>query len=350
MRRDQQDSAPAWPSAGRAAKRGLAACAAAVLALSAVSCSAGSDSGAIILKFAHDSPPTSPYQAAAETFKEQVEQGTNGRVEVKIFPSAQLGEEDVVINGLQSGAVDATIVNVPSLEPTVKELQLFFMPFLFQNEDQALRVTEGPVGERMEQAISQKVGAETLGWGSIGEAVLANTVRAVSSPADMHGLKIRTSTSSIATDTYKALGALPTQLAFGEVYQGLQSGIVDGLDSGSVDLVDMKFYQVLNHVTLLRQFVRLAPVLVSQNALDKVSAEDQQIIRDAGKAAAEAELAEDKSQSEEALKTLPDNGVQVTELTDEQRQVFIDAVAPVYDQYAEAVGGRDLIEQVRQTS
>lgn len=349
MGRNRVDHAGARPRAARYARRGLAACAAAVLAASAVGCSGGSDSDAIILKFAHDSPTSSPYQAAAETFKEQVETGTDGRVQVKIFPSAQLGEEGVVLNGLQSGAVDATIVNVPSLEPTVDELRLFFMPFLFKDEDQALRVADGAVGERMEQAILQKVGAVTLGWGSIGEAVLANSARAVTSPAGMHGLKIRTSTSSIATDSYKALGALPTQLAFGEVYQGLQSGIIDGLDSGIVDIVDMKFYQVLNNVTQLRQFVRLAPVLVSQRALDKVSAQDQQVIRDAGKAAADAELEEDKVQSEAALESLPGDGITITQLTEEQRQVFIDAVAPVYDQYADGVGGRELIDQVRQT-
>ena len=335
---------------GRWSRRGLATCLAAALAMTAVACGGGdSDDDAIVLKFAHDSPTSSPYQAAAETFKKEVEERTGGRVTVKIFPSAQLGEEDVVLNGLQSGAVDATIVNIPSIEPTVQELQLFFLPFLFRDEDQAIRVADGPVGKRMEQAILAKVGAETLGWGSIGEAVLANTTRPVVTPADLHGIKIRTSTSAIATDTYKALGALPTQLAFGEVYQGLQSGIIDGLDSGIVDIVDMKFYQVLKNVTLLRQLVRLAPVLVSQRALGKVSAEDQQAVRDAGAAAAEAELAETKKQAAEAIESLPGDGVGITQLTDAQREVFVDAVKPVYYQYADKVGGRELIDQVQQT-
>ncbi|AQA03369.1 hypothetical protein BVC93_14165 [Mycobacterium sp. MS1601] len=318
----------------------------------AIGCGGGSDEaggGTVTLKFAHDSPTSSPYQKAAEEFKAKVEEGTDGRVQVNIFPAAQLGEESVAINGLKSGAVDATIVNVPSLEPTVEELQLFFLPFLFRDEAQALRVTEGPVGQRMVDAIQEKVGAETVGWGSIGEAVLANTVRPVSSPADMAGLKIRTSTSAIATQTYEALGALPAQLAFGELYQGLQSGIVEGLDSGVVDIVDLKFYQVVDNVTLLSQFVRLAPVLVSESSLAKLSEEDQQVVREAGKAAAEAELAEVQKQANAAIEMLPDEGVQVVELTDEQRQAFVDAVEPVYAQNAEAVGGQALIDEVRDT-
>jgi C4-dicarboxylate-binding protein DctP len=231
----------------------------------------------------------------------------------------------------------------------VDELQLFFLPFLFRDEAQALRVTEGPVGQRMVDAIHAKVGAETLGWGSIGEAVLANTVRPVSTPGDTRGLKIRTSTSAIATQTYEALGALPAQLAFGELYQGLQSGIVDGLDSGVVDIVDLKFYQVVKNVTLLKQFVRLAPVMVSESSLGKLSEEDQQVVRDAGKAAAEAELAEAQTQAAAAIESLPDDGVQVVELTDAQRQQFVDAVAPVYEKNADSVGGQALIDEVRNT-
>lgn len=323
---------------------------AALVGFATVGCSlGGDDDGVVTLKFAHDSPLSSPYQKAAEAFKEQVEENTNGRVKVQIFPSAQLGEESVAINGLQSGAVDATIVNVPSLEPAVKELQLFFLPFLFRDEDQALRVAEGPVGERMSDAIKTKIGAETIGWGSIGEAILANTTRPVNTPGDMHGLKIRTSTSSIATETYRAFSALPTQLAFSELYQGLQSGIIDGLDSGVVDLVDLKFYQVVKNVTLLKQFVRLAPVLVSERALGKLSPEDQQAVRAAGQVAADAELADMHKQSTDALTELADQGVDVRQLTDAERQAFIDAVKPVYTANTETVGGQELIDQVRET-
>jgi tripartite ATP-independent transporter DctP family solute receptor len=329
----------------------MAAAVVGIVAAATVGCSSGGDgdNGVVTLKFAHDSPTSSPYQKAAEEFKAQVEEGTGGRVTVNIFPAAQLGEESVAINGLKSGAVDATIVNVPSLEPAVEELQLFFLPFLFKDEAQALRVTQGPVGQRMADAIKQKVGAETLGWGSIGEAVLANTVRPVSTPADMQGLKIRTSTSAIATQTYEALGALPAQLAFGELYQGLQSGIVDGLDSGVVDIVDLKFYQVVDNVTLLKQFVRLAPVLVSDTSLAKLSEDDQKVVRDAGKAAAAAELAEVQNQAKAAVEMLPDEGVQLVELDDTQRQAFVDAVAPVYERNVEAVGGQALIDEVRNT-
>jgi tripartite ATP-independent transporter DctP family solute receptor len=302
--------------------------------------------GTVTLKFGHDSPTDHPYQVGAELFKKEVEQRTNGRVAVKIFPNAQLGDEGTMLNGLKVGSVDVTFTSTQPISESVKAIELFSLPFVFRDVDYALQVARGPIGQSITKQVDPAIGGAVLGWGTLGERDMWNSKKAIRTPADVAGLKMRIQDSKIQEATYKSFGALPTPVPFSELFTSLQTKVVDGADPGPVDIQALKFYQVAKNLTLTRHFLEMVPLLVSQKALDKLSAGDQKIVREVGAQAVDAEVAALKAAQGKALAFVKSKGMTVTELTDAERQQFIDKAKPVYDQFATDVGGRDVINQV----
>jgi tripartite ATP-independent transporter DctP family solute receptor len=330
---------------------------AAVIALATLVAGCGDDSGnsssagggggkTVTLKFGHDSPTDHPYQVGAELFKREVEKRTEGRVKVKIFPNAQLGDEGTMLNGLKVGAVDLTFTSTQPVSESVKPIELFSLPFLFRDLDYALKVARGPIGQDIAKQVAPAVGGEVLGWGTLGERDMWNSKKAIRTPADVAGLKMRIQESKIQEATYKSFGALPTPVPFSELFTSLQTKVVDGADPGPVDIQALKFYQVADNLTITRHFLEIVPLIMSQRALDKLSAGDQKIVREVGARAVDAEVTALKAAQDKSLAFVKGKGMTVTDLTDAERQQFIDKAKPVYNEFASEVGGRKLIDEV----
>jgi tripartite ATP-independent transporter DctP family solute receptor len=303
----------------------------------------------ILLKLAHDSPLDFPYQPAAEWFKEQVESKTGGRISVQIFPNAQLGDEATMINGLSIGSVDAMYLSTAPLSEAVSDVDLFSLPFIFKDVDHALRVANGPLTKDISAKIKAAVGATVAGWGSVGERDMWNSKRPIHTVADVKGLKMRVQQSPIQQATYSALGALPTPMAFSELYTALQTGVVDGADNGPLDVETGKYYQVTKYLTETKHFILLTPMIISDSFLAKVTPEDQQVLLDVGRASCDIITSKAKEQNTSALAQLKDQGIQIFQLTDADRQEFVDRVQQVYTDNAEKIGGMDLIKRVLAT-
>lgn len=305
-----------------------------------------SGGGTITLKLGHDSPMNHPYQVGAELFKKEVEANTNGRVKVKIFPNAQLGDEGTMLNGLKVGSVDVLFTSTQPISQSVQEVELFALPFIFRDVDTALKVANGSVGKGLAEKIEPAVGGKILGWGTLGERDMWNSKRPIHSPADVRGLKMRIQSSKIQEATYKAFGGLPTPVPFTDLFTSLQTHVVDGADPGPVDIEALKFYQVAKYLTLTRHFLEMVPLIISQKTFDKLSQSDKVAVTKAGKDAVDAEIQALKSAQDTSLATIKSKGMQVVDLTDAERQAFIDKANPVYDQFASQIGGRAKIDEV----
>ena len=301
-----------------------------------------------LLKFGHDSPTDIPYHAAAEYFKERVERETSGRVTVQIFPNAQLGDEATLVSGLALGSVDITITSIAPISELVPEVELYNLPFLFRDVDHAVGVANGDVGQALKEKIEPAILGKVVAWGSLGERDMWNSQRPIATVADLKGLKMRIQQSATQQQTYEALGALPTPIPFTELYTALQTGVVDGADNGPLDVLS-GFYQVTKYLTLTRHFIVLNPVMISDKALARLDDADREIVLAALTDSADVLTEDTKAKTAEAVEQLRANGLEISDLTPENRRAFIDAVAGVFDTSADRVGGRAVIDSVLAT-
>ena len=301
------------------------------------------------MKVGHDSPTDFPYQAGAKYFKKEVEEKTQGRVKVDIFPNAQLGDEGTMVAGLKIGSVDAVYTSTAPVSEFVQAIDIFNLPFLFKDLDHSLRVANGPVGDALKAKIDPLIGGVVAGWGSIGERDMWNSKHPIKSLADLKGLKMRTQQSAIQKDTYAALGAQPTPMAFSELFTALQTGVVDGADNGPIDILSEKFYEVTKYLTLTNHFIVIVPMLVSDKVLAKLTPEDKAVVLAAAKELTRVMSEEAKKQNLGAIDKLKGLGIEVFTLSDADRQAFVDGVKNVYTANAEKLGGADLIKQAVET-
>jgi TRAP-type transport system periplasmic protein len=301
---------------------------------------------AITMRVGSDSPPGDQHTIALEKFKEIVEAKAGGRISVKIFPSAQLGDNVSMNNAIKAGTLDANFTDVGVLSVGAPKIDVVSLPFLFESREAALRALYGELGSALKPDIEQAFQARIFGWGSDGLRNMWNGRRPIHSVADVKGLKMRVQASQLQKDMYSALGALPTPIAFPEVYTALQTKVVDGADLPVADMISMKFYQVTKYLTLTRHVPILDAFIVSSKFLTKLSPTDADIVAEAGRAASDHQAKVDADEEARTITDLKSKGIEIIETVD--RESFIDAVAPVYDTAINRFGGSKLIELAKQ--
>jgi tripartite ATP-independent transporter DctP family solute receptor len=301
----------------------------------------------VTMRFGSDSPIGAAHTKSAVVLKELVERGTSGRVEVTIFPDGQLGSNGPMTNSVKAGTLDAVVTDVTYISTAVPEADVFNLPFLYANTTQVLRFANGPVGERMKPKINEAFGCEVLGFATDGSRNLWNSKRPIRTPADIEGLKIGVQPSKIQRDTVLAFGGIPTVVAFNALYTALQTGLIDGSDKAFADMIELKFYQVTKFLTLTSHFSIVNVLIVSKKFMDKLSPEDQAVVRAAGKPAVDAQIEEILTGERAALAFLQDKGVQIFRM--ENPKAFSAKMESVYKDAAERIGA-DLVEQARNSS
>jgi TRAP-type transport system periplasmic protein len=301
----------------------------------------------VTMRFGSDSPMGAAHTKSALVLKELVERGTSGRVEVTIFPDGQLGSNGPMTNSVKAGTLDAVVTDVTYISTAVPEADVFNLPFLYANTAQVLRFANGPVGERMKPKINEAFGCEVLGFATDGSRNLWNSKRPIRTPADIEGLKIGVQPSKIQRDTVLAFGGIPTVVAFNALYTALQTGLIDGSDKAFADMIELKFYQVTKYLTLTSHFSIVNVLIVSKKFMDKLSPEDQAVVRAAGKPAVDAQIEEILTGERAALAFLQDKGIQIFRM--ENPEAFSAKMESVYKDAAGRIGA-DLVAQARDSS
>lgn len=299
-------------------------------------------------------PAPFPWGVAAEEWAKLVGERTDGRITMKVYPGAQLvaGDQTKELPAMRQGIIDAAVGSTINWSPQVKELNIFAMPFLMPDNAAVDALTQGPVGERLFELVA-KQGVVPLAWAENGFREVSNSKRAIRTPEDLKGLKMRVVGSPLFNDTFTALGANPTQMSWADAKPALTTGAVDGQENPLSIFRIAQMHEVgQKHLTLWHYVADPLIFAVNQRVWDNWTSEDQAIVRqaalDAGAhgvaLARKGTTAEDSSLIDE-IRGL---GVEVTELTAEQRKAFVAATRDVYATWKDRIGA-DLVDMAEKS-
>lgn len=290
-----------------------------------------------VIKIGHGAAESFHMHRALLHFEELVEAGSNGEIDVQIFPSSQMGPDREMIEGVQTGVLEMAIPPSSFFAGWDPAFAVIELPYMYASKEIAFDVLESEAGDSMIDRVENQ-GLVGLGWLELGVRNVTNNVRPIATPADLEGVKLRTMQVPAHVATFEALGANPTPMNFGEVYSALQQGVIDGQENPLAIITSQRFYEVQSHLSTTGHVFAVYMPVISQPFFNSLSDEHKELVRTsmASARAHQAELvsAEEASQLEEIRAA----GVEVLELTAEQRQAFADATEGVRLQYRDEVG------------
>ena len=286
----------------------------------------------------------SHYGVAARKFEEVVLSETGDQFDFTHFPSSGLGGEREVIEGLQIGTVEATIVSSGTLANFVPDTGVFDIPFLFRDLDHARAVLDGPIGQDI-LAKFDAVGLHGLAWGEQGFRHITNNRNPIETPADVEGLKIRTMENPVHLKAFNAMGAAPTPMAWPEVISSLQQGVIDGQENPLSVIVSVKLDEVQEYLTLSGHVYSPAMLLVSKPFWDGLDDSQKAAFEKAAAEAVSAMRGYVDEVETTGVETLKERGMTVNALSAEEKARFQDAISAAYDDYYDTYG-RDLVDSI----
>lgn len=303
---------------------------------------AGCDDGEIVVKFAHvTNTDRHPKGLAASLLQERVNAEMNGTMCVEVFPNSTLYNDDQVLEAMLQGDVQMAAPSLSKFEPFTKVFQVFDLPFLFADIDAVDAFQQGETGQAMLDSM-QRRGLQGLSfWHNGLKQMSAN--KPLILPTDAEGLKFRVQPSDVIVAQMEAIGVSPQPMAFSEVYGALQQGVVDGQENTWSNIFGQKFFEVQDGTTETNHGVLDYLVVTSVDFLDSLEPEVRdQLMAILADVSAERNAAVGQVDAE-ARQAILDNGGTIRELTDEQRQAWVDAMRPVWDQFADGIG-QDVID------
>jgi len=302
----------------------------------------------IVMKIGHAQPVTHPRHESLLKFKELVEQRTGGQIKVEIYPAGQLGDEASMLDATKLGTLQATRGGL--FERVSPRLLVYTLPFLFDSLDGIEKVTMGPLGDKIASE-AEKNGLLVLTTGDAGGfRQISNNVRAVTRPEDLKGLKIRAPGVKTIVKTLEAFGANVVTIPYGETYMALKAGVADGQENPFVNIEAMKFYEVQKYLTVVDYQFHPDPFNVNPKWYHSLSAEQQKIVKDCAIESMRYNNQLNKIAGAKAYEVMK-NALQVTELTNAQRQVFKDKAKDVYAMFiAEGVTTQEEIDAIKATA
>lgn len=277
-------------------------------------------------------------------FKEIVEEKSGGKLKVQPFYSATLGDDQKMTEALQGGVQEITIPSTSPLVGMVKEFGIFDFPFLFNTPEEADAVLDGPLGQKLLDKLPEH-GLIGLGYWENGFRQLTNSKHAVKTAEDFKGLKIRTMQNEVHLDAFKELGANPTPMAFSEVFTALESKTVDGQENPLATIKSNKFNEVQEYLSLTKHVYTPFVFLVSKKFWDGLSEEEQKILKDASIEAGKYQREMSRKEDAKAVEELKAAGMNVNEVSDEDKEKMKELIKPVTDKYAEKFG-KDLVDEL----
>lgn len=236
------------------------------------------------LTLGHGAAPGNPRSLAAERLAALLKERSNGRIEMRVAGSAQLGDDAAMLTALRTGTLDISVNSQGASSAVLPELAALGLPFLFPSAAAAYKVVDGAVGEELAKRL-ENVGLVALGWWDNGIRHTTNSKRPIARPEDLKGLKVRTPPDPMTIDIFQALGAATQQINFNELYVALQQGVVDGQENPLANIHSSKLFEVNRFISLTGHKWECNPVLVSRIAWGRLRPEDQRLLREVAKEA-----------------------------------------------------------------
>jgi len=303
-----------------------------VLTLAFMMIGAQSVLAAKTVKVGHGHSTSHPVHLGFEVFKELLEKKSGGDFKVEIFPNSQLGSEAEMAEMCKLGTMQCVMFG--RFESMGIELYTPALPFIFKDYDHVNRVLSGPIGDYI-ASFTEDNGLKLLGWAHSGFRQITNNVRPIKSPADLKGLKMRTPPLENILQTMQSFGANATPIAYSELYMALKTGVVDGQENPWVNVVSEKMYEVQKYATEVNYIYMPGPFCAGLDWWEGLSEEDQRIVGEAAAVATKYTNYITESSNEAYKQRCIDEGMEIYEPTDAERQAFIGMVQPVYDYFIE---------------
>lgn len=292
-------------------------------------------------------PDGYPNTTALEEFADAVAEQTEGRVNPRVYNNAVLGDQSDAIEQTRNGALDFANFNMGPMGPIVPETNVFSLPFLFNDVEHMHTVMDGEIGERFADALEDK-GLVVLSWFDSGARSIYNTQRPIKTPEDVEGLKIRVMNNDLYVDMIAAMGGNATPMSYGEVYQSLTTGVLDGAENNYPSFESSNHYEATGYYSLTEHLIIPECLCVAESSWEELSEEDQKIVREVAEEASTRQRELWVESSEESRQIVLDHGVVINEVDD--KAAFQALMEPMYEEFiANNPGTGELIEEIRAT-
>lgn len=300
----------------------------------------------IVIKFSHVVARDTPKGKAAERFKELAEKATGGRVRVDVYPNSELYKDREELEALQLGAVQMLAPSLAKFGPLgIREFEVFDLPYIFPDKESLYRVKEGPIGQVLLRKLESKGITGLAYWDNGFKVMSAN--RPLHTPADFRGLKMRVQPSRVLDAQMRALGASPIALAFGEVYQALQTGVVDGTENPPSNFYTQNMQDMQRYLTVSNHGYLGYAVIVNKKFWDGLPSGVRSALEGAMAEATRYANAIAQKENDAALEAVRKSGkTKVYFLSEEERRAWRAALEPVHREM-EARIGKSLISAVK---
>lgn len=292
----------------------------------------------IIIKFSHVVATDTPKGKASEKFKELAEKYTGGKVKIEVYPNSSLYKDKEELEALQLGSVQMLAPSNSKFGPLgIREFEVFDLPYILPDLKTLRKVTEGPLGARLLKLLEPKGITGLAYWDNGFKQMSAN--KKLVSPADYQGVKFRIQSSRVLQAQFKALGSLPQVMAFSEVYQALQTGVVDGQENTWSNIYTQKMHEVQKYITETNHGYIGYVVIVNKKFWDDLPADIRDQLSKAMKEATEFNNVQSQKENDDALAEIKKSGKsEIIKLTPEQDEAMRKAMEPVYKDAASRVG------------
>jgi tripartite ATP-independent transporter DctP family solute receptor len=296
----------------------------------------------ITLRAADNQPEDYPTVQGLYFMADYIEAATDGRIVMEVFPGGQLGDERSTIEQVQLGVIDVVRTSTSPVGEFYEPMGVYSLPYIFRSETHMWKVVNGPIGRELLDGL-READMVGLAYYDSGSRNFYTTDTPIREAADLEGLRIRTQQSQVVLDMMEALGAEPVPMAFEEVYSSLQTGVIDGAENNfpSYGPFGVRHYEVAPYFTLDGHARVPEVVMISQSTWDDLSAEDQQIVREAALASIPVQAALWDELSNESREAVVEAGSEIISVDVSEFQAAMD---PLYEEYGAAFG--DLVDRI----
>jgi C4-dicarboxylate-binding protein DctP len=303
----------------------------------------------IVIKFSHVVAPDAPKGKAALLFKELAEKYTNGRVKVEVYPNSSLYKDKEELEALQLGSVQLLAPSIAKFSPLgVKEFDIFDLPFLLSDEARARQMMASPMMADLNKKLEAKGVLPLAYWDNGAHDYTAN--KPLIMPDDFRGMKMRIQGGKVQDAVARELGAIPQIIAFGELYQALQTGVVDGEDNVPTNILTQKFYEVQKHLTISHHSRLTYALVTNKNFWNSLPADVRsQLDRAVKETSAFFNETAAKDNADAIDKIRASGKTEIHILTEEERKAWIGKLMPVHTEMQSRFG-KDFIERIYKAS
>lgn len=315
--------------------------------LSACSNANADQADTVTLQLGHALTEGTPASDLIEDMAAEVEEKTDGRIVFDIYPNSLLGSETEMLEQVQLGAMDSAAIMVGSMQALDMRMAIEDLPYMWKDIDHARAAYKGEFGEYLADIMAEQ-GMTKIGYLEWGYRHITNNRGPIVEPRDMDGLNIRVAETKLRIDAFEQMGAMPTVMAFSEVYGALQQGAIDAQENPLANIVLPKLYEVQDYFSLTGHFYNTVMLVVKTDVWEEISSEDQEIILAEAERIQEEVNAKNDEQEEAYIQELKSQGMQVNE--DVNIETFREQMLPVYEKWEEDVFGEEMMDVYRKAS